>query len=184
MHLRRALVAIAVLAALFGAYRLGHRTTARPSPTSYDSSSAAPIPDGEARLVRVVDGDTVILHIGQYDERVRLIGIDTPETVKPDTPVQCWGPQASAHLKHLLPPGTLVRIARDEVPRDKYGRLLLYIWRASDGLFVDLEIAQDGWGRALTIPPNVAHESQIASAVAHAQSHQEGLWGHCPPTPQ
>ncbi len=107
-----------------------------------------------------------ILALGHDDERVRLIGIDTPETVKPDTPVQCWGPQASAHMKHLLTPGTAVRVARDAEPRDKYGRLLLYIWRVRDGLFVNLDLAADGFARILSIEPNTAHEADLAAAVA------------------
>ena len=148
--------------------------------------SPAPSPSAStdhATVVRVVDGDTVILSFaGGYPERVRLIGIDTPETVKPDTPVQCWGPQASTHLKHLLPPGTQLRVSRDTVLRDKYGRLLLYLWRVSDGLFVNLEIGKDGWGRQLTIPPNTAHEADFGAAVGHAQAEHLGLWGHCPPS--
>jgi micrococcal nuclease len=143
-----------------------------------------PVAGGQATVVRVVDGDTVILRIGHDDERVRLIGIDTPETVKPNTPVQCWGPQASAHMKHVLTPGTAVRVARDAEPRDKYGRLLLYIWRAHDGLFVNLDLATGGWARQLTIPPNTGHESQFAAAVSRAEAQRKGLWGACPATPQ
>lgn len=131
-------------------------------------------------VVRVVDGDTVILRIGRIAERVRLIGIDTPETVKPDTPVQCFGPQASAHLKHLLPPGTPVRVARDAEARDRYGRLLLYLWKVSDGRFVNLEIAADGYGRPLSIAPNTAHRADISAAVDQARAAGRGLWKACP----
>ena len=140
---------------------------------------AARAPD-RATVVRVVDGDTVVLRIGATEEHVRLIGVDTPETVKPDTPVQCYGPEASAHLKHFLPPGTPVRVARDAEARDHYGRLLLYLWRVGDGRFVNLEIAADGFGRPLSIPPNTAHRADIAAAVATAETRGSGLWGACP----
>ena len=74
------------------------------------------------------------------DERVRLIGIDTPETVDPRKPVQCFGKEASDHTKALLPAGTAVRLERDAEARDRYDRLLAYVYRASDGLFVNLEL--------------------------------------------
>lgn len=134
-----------------------------------------------ATVVRVVDGDTVVLRLRVGEEHVRLIGVDTPETVKPNTPVQCFGPQASSHLKHLLPPGTTVRVARDAEARDHFGRLLLYLWRVSDGRFVNLEIAADGFGRPLSIAPNIAHRADIATAVSKAQAEGTGLWAACPP---
>ena len=86
------------------------------------------IPGGAGRGLRgvvthVVDGDTVDVRVaGRGIERLRLVGIDTPETVKPNTPVQCYGPQASSHLKHLLPAGSRVRVERDAEVRDRYGR--------------------------------------------------------------
>ena len=142
--------------------------------------AAPPVP-GRATVVRVVDGDTVVLRMGATEEHVRLIGIDTPETVKPDTPVQCYGPEASSHLKHVLPPGTIVRVARDAEARDHFGRLLLYLWRTSDGQFVNLEIAADGFGRPLSIAPNTAHRDDISAAVGQAEANGTGLWGACPP---
>src|SRR3954451_24306016 len=81
-------------------------------------------PAANATIVRVIDGDTVDVTIGGRDEHVRLIGIDTPETKKPNTPIQCYGPEASAFTEELLPPGTPVRVERDVEARDDYGRLL------------------------------------------------------------
>src|SRR5690606_22839375 len=78
-------------------------------------------PADRASVVRIVDGDTLVLDIGGEEELVRLLGIDTPETVHPDEPVGCYGPEASAALAQLLPVGTQVSIARDEQPRDQYG---------------------------------------------------------------
>jgi micrococcal nuclease len=82
-------------------------------------------PPGTATVVRVIDGDTVVVHIDGKDEHVRLIGIDTPETVDPDKPVMCYGAEASGETKSLLPAGTVVRLVRDIEARDAYGRLLV-----------------------------------------------------------
>src|SRR5688572_15199922 len=105
--------------------------------------------DGIATVREVVDGDTIDVAIGGRDERVRLIGIDTPETKKPDSPIECYGPEASAYTSDLLPAGTEVRIERDIVGRDDYGRLLGYVHRTSDGLFVNLAIVEAGFAQPL-----------------------------------
>ncbi|MCU0275142.1 MAG: thermonuclease family protein, partial [Acidimicrobiales bacterium] len=78
----------------------------------------------------MVDGDTVVLRIEGRTERVRLLGVDTPETVHPDRPVECHGPESSAVLHELLPPGTVVTIGRDVQARDPYDRLLLFLTRS------------------------------------------------------
>jgi micrococcal nuclease len=134
---------------------------------------------GTANIVRVVDGDTVVVRLGGHDQRVRLIGIDTPETVSPVKPVQCYGHQASVHTKALLPPGTAVRLVRDVDERDIYGRLLAYVYRVRDGLFVNLELARDGFASLLTYPPNVAHVDQFRAAVDGARRRDIGLWRTC-----
>lgn len=133
-----------------------------------------------ASVVRVIDGDTVDLRIGRKRERVRLIGINTPETVDPRRPVECFGPQAKTETKHLLPPGTRVRLERDVEPRDDYGRLLGYITRASDGLFVNMHLAEQGFAVPLSIAPNTAHAPGFAEAARQAESAGRGLWGSCP----
>lgn len=140
------------------------------------ADAAAP---GRATVARVVDGDTLVLRLSAGSEYVRLIGVDTPETVKPDTPVQCFGPEASSHLKDLLPPGTAVRVARDAEARDRYGRLLLYVWRLPDGLFVNLDLAGGGFARPLSIAPNTAHRVDIGMAADAARRAGRGLWGSC-----
>jgi micrococcal nuclease len=143
------------------------------------ATTIAPTAPLAATVVRVIDGDTVDLNMGGATERVRLIGIDTPETVKPNTPVQCYGPEASARTKGLLPKGTAVTVERDLEPRDAYGRLLLYVRRSADGLFVNLDLARGGFARPLTIAPNTAHAEEIAAAVAAARTSKLGLWGAC-----
>jgi micrococcal nuclease len=135
--------------------------------------------DHVAIVVRVVDGDTVVVRIGRAVETVRLIGIDTPETVKPDAPVECHGPEASAAAAELLAVGTRVRLTRDVEPRDDYGRLLAYVHRLADGLFVNLELAAVGAARPLSIPPNTAAGDDIAAAVRTARAGRLGLWATC-----
>ena len=133
-----------------------------------------------AVVEHVTDGDTVDLAFPGGTERVRLLGIDTPETVKPDTPVQCFGPEASARTKELLPAGTAVVIQRDEEPRDRYGRLLAYVWRAEDGLFINSSLVTDGYARTLSIDPNTAHRAELSADAAQARAAGAGLWGQCP----
>lgn len=138
-------------------------------------------PPGAAVVVEVVDGDTVQLRLGRRTESARLLGIDTPETVKPGAPVDCYGPEASARTKALLPAGTTVRVTRDVEGRDRFDRLLVYVVRARDGLFVNLSLVEDGYAHTLSIAPNDAHRSELAAAAARARAAGRGLWGQCPP---
>jgi micrococcal nuclease len=137
--------------------------------------SADPRPSPLARVARVVDGDTVLLSSG---ERVRLIGVDTPESVKPDTPVQCFARRASAFTHGLLD-GERVRLVSDAERRDRYGRLLAYVYRARDGLFVNAELVRRGYARTLTIAPNVRFAARFASLAADARHAGKGLWTAC-----
>jgi micrococcal nuclease len=132
-----------------------------------------------AFVTRVVDGDTIHVAIGGHDETVRLIGINTPETVDPRSPVECFGEQAHEHTAQLLPKGTEVRLVRDVEARDRYGRLLAYVYRVKDGLFVNLELAEDGYADLLTYPPNVAHVDDLTAAVKDARDANRGLWAAC-----
>jgi micrococcal nuclease len=143
-----------------------------------DGSTAATGPT--ATVVRVVDGDTLEVRLGGRGERVRLIGIDTPESVKPDSPVECFGKEASARLEALLPPGAEVEVVRDAELRDPYGRLLAYLFRRSDGLFVNLAMVTDGYANQLTIPPNVTFADDFRAAVGQARRDGVGLWRACP----
>lgn len=143
------------------------------------TTSLPTVVEANASVVRVVDGDTVVVDIGDSRETVRLIGIDTPETVKPDSPVECFGPEASAFTKHLLPEGTAVRVERDVEARDDYGRLLVYLYRADDGTFVNLHLVEQGYATLLTFPPNVAHVEEFVDAAQAAQQANLGLWAGC-----
>jgi micrococcal nuclease len=130
-------------------------------------------------VTRVVDGDTVHVSIHGDDEAVRYIGVDTPETVKPRTPVQCFGKAASAY-NHRLIEGEEVRLRYDRERRDRYGRLLAYVYRARDGLFVNAALVRGGYATTLTIPPNTEHASQFASLERRARDDRRGLWRACP----
>ena len=136
-----------------------------------------------AQVVRVIDGDTIEVSIEGQDEDVRYIGVDTPETVKPGAPVQCYGPQASAE-NHRLVEGRTVRLVFDRERRDVYGRLLAYVYRRSRGnaerpRFVNAALVRDGYARTLTIAPNTAHVSAFRRLQARAGRAGLGLWGAC-----
>jgi micrococcal nuclease len=127
-------------------------------------------------VTRVVDGDTVEVQLDGREEDVRYIGVDTPETVKPDTPVQCFGPQASA-FNHLLVEGRRVRLVFGEERRDVYGRLLAYVYLG--GRFVNAELIRRGLARTLTIPPNDHFAGELKRLEIAAARAGRGLWGAC-----
>ena len=146
--------------------------------SSVASTSTGPL-IANATVIYVSDGDTIGVEIDGVEERVRLIGIDTPETKKPDTPVECFGPEATTFTKSLLPTGTSLHVRRDVEARDVYGRLLAYVYRSDDGLFVNLEIIGQGYARPLTISPNVAHADEFVVAARNAEATNVGLWAGC-----
>ena len=130
-----------------------------------------------ATLGRVVDGDTLRLSDGT---RVRLIGIDTPEVAHPDFGNECFGPEAQAYAERLLRPGDKLRLVFDVERYDRYGRVLAYVYRAADDLFVNARIIKKGYAYVLTIPPDVAHAAQFRRLAQDARRHHRGLWAVCP----
>jgi micrococcal nuclease len=138
------------------------------------STDNQPRPNGEISVTvkRVVDGDTFETTTG---EKVRLIGVDTPETVKPNHPVEPYGKEASQFTKQLLEGKTLT-LRFDVEPYDKYHRLLAYAY-LPDGTFVNDKLVRDGYARVMTIPPNVAFAEQFLAAEREAREHHRGLWG-------
>lgn len=131
----------------------------------------------DVTVERVVDGDTIVVSGG---ERVRLIGVDTPETKDPRRPVGCFGQQASDFTASLLEAGSRVRLVGDAEPRDRFDRLLAYAYRLPDGLFVNAELLRQGYGQVLTIPPNVAHAEEFVDLAGEARDAGRGLWRACP----
>lgn len=177
---RHVLGAAAVVAAVL----VGHELTRGPSaPAAVDpgavESPAVPAGAFAARVDRVVDGDTFLATTAASSRpvRVRVIGVDTPETVKPGTPVRCYGPQASAFTKHLLPPGTVVRV--DHEPggdTDAFGRQLWDVW-LPDGRFLESVLVAAGAARAYPYPPQTEYAGLIGRLAAAAQGAGRGLWG-------
>jgi micrococcal nuclease len=130
-----------------------------------------------ATVTRDVDGDTVVVrYTNGRTDKVRLLGVDTPETHKPNTPVQCYGPEASRYTEHALV-GRVVDLELDEVTRDKYGRLLAYVYVG--GRRFDDELLRLGYGRLLIIPPNGVHARAMLAAELDAKRARRGLWGAC-----
>jgi micrococcal nuclease len=168
-------VAVAALAlAGCGRLRVSAGPAAPPRP-------AVALPPGlDVLIERVVDGDTVVVTGGR---RVRLIGVDTPETKDPRKPVQCFGKEAAAFLGSVLPPGTGVRLVGDVVQTDAYDRTLAYAYRLPDGLFVNAELVRQGYAHVLTIPPNVAHTAEFVELSRQAREEGKGLWQACGPAP-
>jgi micrococcal nuclease len=132
----------------------------------------------DGRVVRVVDGDTVEVRIGDVTRTVRYIGVDTPESVKPDEPVQCFGRQASSFNNRLVA-GRRVRLEYGAERRDRYGRLLAYVYLAGRSRSVNAEIVAAGYGRVLAIAPNTAHLRAYLRLERQARSRRLGLWGSC-----
>ena len=148
------------------------------SPALTDTSTAMALA-ANATMVSVVDGDTIDVNIDGRRERVRLIGIDTPETKKPNTPVQCYGPEATKFTKSLLASDVPLHLERDIVARDDFGRMLAYVYLAGDGEFVNMTIIAKGFARPLTIPPNSAHANEFIEAARVAEADNIGLWARC-----
>jgi micrococcal nuclease len=143
----------------------------------WEGGEAEP-PAVEALVTRVVDGDTVEVRIDGEVEDVRYIGVDTPETVKPDTPVQCFGPRASA-FNHRLVEGRRVRLVFGVERRDAYGRLLAYVYLGRR--FVNASLVRRGLARTLTIPPNDRFAPLLRGLELRAARAGRGLWGACAP---
>jgi micrococcal nuclease len=129
-------------------------------------------------VVRIVDGDTIHVEVDGRRETVRYIGVDTPESVKPGTPVECFAKRASAFNERLVA-GERVRLVLDAEARDRYGRLLAYVYRARDGLFVNAELVRRGYATVATFPPNVAHEREFRRLANRARLSGRGLWAKC-----
>jgi endonuclease YncB( thermonuclease family) len=129
-------------------------------------------------VVRVSDGDTIIVDMNGRSETVRLIGVDTPETHHPDLPVQCYGPAASAYTRNLIG-GHKVRLEADPTNqnRDRYDRLLRYVY-LPDSRLVQAEIVQNGYGFAYTHFP-FTKKQEFIQLEKQAKAEYRGLWGNC-----
>lgn len=151
--------------------RVGREDPGRP-PAGEDRPSRGV----QAEVVRVVDGDTIEVEIGGAEEDLRYIGVDTPETVKPGEPVQCFGPQASAYNRELVERREVL-LRFDAERRDAYGRLLAYVYLGKR--FVNAELVRGGYARTLEIEPNTARAGLLERLELAASRAGRGLWGEC-----
>lgn len=136
-----------------------------------DSDEGAAVSDSRmVRVVRVIDGDTFEIDGG---ERVRLIGVDTPESVKPDAPVECFGKEASEYLKSLIEEKE-VRLERDRTDRDRYARLLRYVYLGDT--FVNEHIVREGYAESVAYKPDTAQQAIFDRAEAVAKTDRRGRW--------
>ncbi len=183
MAIPRRLFAILALAGLFAG--CGDVETSNPEPRT-----ESPIPTTRpseptfgpdeptgltrATVIRVIDGDTIEVSIGDQSLKVRYIGIDTPETVDPRRPVGCLGKEASERNRQLVL-GMTVGLERDVSETDDFGRLLRYVW--VEGAMVNAILVSEGYAAASTYPPDVRHDNLFASLQMEARQAGRGLWG-------
>jgi len=130
-----------------------------------------------AVVARVIDGDTIEVNINGKLRIVRYIGIDTPETKHPYKPVECFGPEASRFNEELVA-GRQVLLEKDIIAKDRYGRLLRYLWIEGVGL-VNQILVENGFAKVSIYPPNVKFETLLITAEAFAEAEGKGLWGAC-----
>lgn len=144
--------------------------------TSAASATHGPLPDGTitARLVRVVDGDTIRVALDGREEPVRYIGVNTPEVHHPRRGEEPFGREATEANRRLLGDGD-VRLAFDVERRDRYGRLLAYVY-LPDGTFVNARLVELGFAQVMTVPPNVAHAEEFLALERAAREARRGLW--------
>ncbi len=136
----------------------------------------------EATVVSVSDGDTVRVEIDGQPQTVRLILIDTPETRKPNSPVECFGPEATARTKAMLPKGRTVYLEKDVSETDRYGRLLRYVWfegRDGRAYLANELLVREGYAALYTYPPDVKYVERIRAAQEAAVAEDSGLWKEC-----
>ncbi len=137
--------------------------------------ATAPLGPNEATVSAVIDGDTIKIDVAGSIERVRLIGIDTPEVFGQE---ECFGWAASYYTKSLVPLGTRVSLEGDVSERDRYGRLLRYVY-LPDGKMLNETLVAEGYARVDTFPPDVRYVDTFVKAQGEAQEQEKGLWSAC-----
>jgi|SRR3989344_3222001 len=145
------------------------------SGTKIETNSSIPsVAKQLVKVTRVIDGDTIEIEGGQ---KIRYIGINTPETVDPQSPVQCFGSEATFKNRELVE-GRAILIEKDVSETDKYRRLLRYVYIGD--IFVNEYLVRQGFAYASTFPPDVKYQEQLRQAEQEARQNQKGLWGQCP----
>ena len=151
---------------------------ATPSPASPGPAATYTPGPGAVRapVVRAVDGDTIIVRLDGREQRVRYIGVNTPESVDPRREVQCFGKEAAERNRALVG-GKTVWLEKDVSETDQYGRLLRYV--AVDGTLVNAELIREGFARSATHPPDVRYAERFRALEREARESGRGLWGKC-----
>lgn len=137
------------------------------------AATAAPVAAREATVVRVVDGDTIHVRVGERVEKVRYIGVNTPEVRHPRKGEEPGGREALAVNRGLVE-GRRVRLETDVQARDRYGRLRAYVWVGD--VMINAELVRRGYAQVMTIPPNVRHQALFLRLQREARARGDGLW--------
>lgn len=131
-------------------------------------------------VLRVIDGDTIVVDIHGKEEKVRLIGVNTPESVDPRRDVECFGEEASKYLADLISQKGNNRVFLEIDPsqdtKDRYNRLLRYVY-LEDGTFVNKEILKNGYGYEYTYDKKYKYQEEFKDAQLYAEDTELGLWG-------
>ncbi|MCQ1996835.1 thermonuclease family protein [Arthrobacter sp. zg-Y1171] len=139
------------------------------------SSASTADKSNTAEVVRVIDGDTLVVDFENEELTVRLLNVDTPETKDPDKAVECLGPEATTFLEEALPPGSTVTLEFDVEREDRYGRTLAGVYDADDRL-MNAEVARHGFGIPVTYEPNAKFRPPVDAAYEEARDNQAGLF--------
>lgn len=165
------IVFVLCLVGLFMVYRAGNEEEAgRDAGTGQTAGSVT------VEVDRVVDGDTAKVFYEGESEYVRYIGIDTPESVQPDTPVECFGEESKSFNASRIE-GQEMKLVFDEEKRDRYGRLLAYVY--VNGNMINAELLRLGYATTLEISPNTSKADQFANLEQDAREAGRGLWSAC-----
>lgn len=172
----RALPTIAaLLAALSGCWQAPADPAPPPPSTEIPPEDPSPRERLDATLISVTDGDTIRVQLGGVNERVRLIGIDTPETEFSPRGPEPFADEATEALRALLPADEPLELEFDVEVRDRYGRMLAYVY-SSNGTFANAAMVEQGWARPLTIAPNVTHAETFFRLAGEAREAGVGIW--------
>lgn len=186
---RRLFLILIFLLLLIVLYVISHRNNTYPNEFNNNSASTTQIPiptlapnlEGPFLVIKVEDGDTIVVNKDNRPTTIRFVGLDTPEVNGPYRQQACWGPEASKATHKLLDNQSVyLQIDNPKNLIDKYGRELRYVYRASDHLFVSQYLVEQGFAREYSYK-NVAHryQQEFRSSQAKAKNHNLGLWGHC-----
>jgi micrococcal nuclease len=177
----RVLLALVAMATTIGCTSSfgANRTSLLPTPPVGPSLHIVATPQGpleEVTVLRAIDGDTIEVQLEGRRARVRYIGINTPESVAPDRPIECFGKEAAARNRELVE-GQRVRLEKDVSETDRFGRLLRYVW--IQGELINARLVAEGYAQVSTFPPDVRYAEQLQSLQSEARASQRGSWGVC-----